>query len=92
MNDVLVAALDSARLRLDGTAVLVSADWLAGLDALLADVEAAEEYRDKAAALRAGRRRAGITPQDGRVVHHIDGDPRNNDLSNLRIIDPKENP
>jgi len=88
MNDVLVAALDSARLRLDGTAVLVSADWLA----LLADVEAAEEYRDKAAALRAGRRRAGITPQDGRVVHHIDGDPRNNDLSNLRIIDPKENP
>ncbi len=27
----------------------------------------------------------------GFVVHHIDGDARNNDPANLEIVDPKEN-
>lgn len=27
----------------------------------------------------------------GLVVHHIDGDPSNNDPANLQIIDPRDN-
>jgi prevent-host-death family protein len=42
-------------------------------------------------AIREGRRRLGLLPGDPRVAHHIDGNPRNNDPANLRIMDPKEN-
>lgn len=91
MNAILVAALDSARMRLDGTAVTVSAEWLTAVDELLAELEAAAQFQDRTAALGTGRRRAGLTPQDKRAVRHIDGNPRNNDLANLEIIDPKEN-
>lgn len=72
-------------------AVVVGYDWLRGVAALIEDVTALEEYRERTAAIRGGRRSAGLLPQDERVVHHIDGDPHNNDLPNLRIIDPKEN-
>jgi hypothetical protein len=27
-----------------------------------------------------------------KVVHHLDGDPSNNDLANLALMDPKEHP
>jgi hypothetical protein len=26
-----------------------------------------------------------------KAIHHIDGDPRNNDLENLRVVDTKRN-
>jgi hypothetical protein len=56
MNAVLVAALDSARMRLDGEAVLVPAEWLESVNALTAELEALDAYRDRMAALRQGRR------------------------------------
>jgi hypothetical protein len=31
-----------------------------------------------------------IEPQDTREVQHLDGDPRNNELSNLALTEPKE--
>ena len=72
-------------------AVLVSSDWYAAVMALLAELEALTEYRYRSIALRSGRRAAGLAPQDRRVVHHIDGDPYNNDPANLRIMNPEEN-
>jgi prevent-host-death family protein len=74
-------------------AVVVSSDWLANVAALLDDLEAVAEYSHWSLALRsgAGRRIAGLAPQDRRVVHHIDGDPYNNDPANLRIMNPEEN-
>lgn len=35
--------------------------------------------------------RAAIGAKKGQVVDHLDGDPRNNAIANLRIVDPKEN-
>lgn len=72
-------------------AAVVGYDWLRGVAALIEDAAALEEYRERATALRVGRRAASLLPQDKRAVHHIDGDPRNNDPSNLQIIDPEEN-
>lgn len=72
-------------------AVVVDSEWYASVFALIEELEALEAYRDRVAALRAGRRVAGLTPLDRRVVHHIDGDPHNNDLSNLQITEPREN-
>jgi prevent-host-death family protein len=74
-------------------AVVVSSDWLANVAALLDDLEAVAEYSHWSVALRsgAGRRAVGLAPQDRRVVHHIDGDPYNNDPANLRIMNPEEN-
>jgi hypothetical protein len=54
-------------------------------------VAADPEFVARMHALRLGRRAAGLAVQDPRVVDHIDGNPRNNDPSNLRIMDPKEN-
>lgn len=47
------------------------------------------DYYDDRAFQHWARRRLGIKP--GSTVHHIDGDPRNNDPANLRIVNPKEN-
>ena len=46
------------------------------------------DYYDDLAFQRWARRRAGIKP--GSVVDHIDGNPRNFDLDNLRIVNPKD--
>jgi antitoxin (DNA-binding transcriptional repressor) of toxin-antitoxin stability system len=74
-------------------AFVVPPGWYEDVDALLAAIanEALGRWRLHAAALREGRQAAGLKAQDPRVVHHIDGDPRNNNPSNLRIVDPKEN-
>jgi prevent-host-death family protein len=72
-------------------AVVVPVEWYDAVTALVADLEAYEAWRNRAVALRRGRRAAGLPAQDPRVVHHIDGDPANNDLENLRIVDPREN-
>lgn len=72
-------------------AVVVGYDWLVAVASLIEDAARLEEYRERAAALRAGRRIAGLYPPDKRVVHHIDGNPRNNDPSNLQIVNPEEN-
>lgn len=61
------------------------------LAALLVDIEAYGEHLDAVIARRRARRAAGLLPGDRRVVHHIDGDPANNDLDNLRVVDPREN-
>ena len=42
------------------------------------------DYYDDTAFQRWARRRAGIKP--GSVVHHIDGNARNNDPENLVIV------
>lgn len=77
------------------TGVIVPQDWYERVDALLAVMEqdeaALEAFREMAGALREGRRAAGLAPQDPRVVHHLDGNPRNNDRANLVVMDPKEN-
>lgn len=69
-------------------AVVVNVEWYARH---LDDEAALAEWRTFMASLRGGRRAAGLAPQDRRVVHHIDGDPYNNDPANLRIVDPEEN-
>lgn len=61
------------------------------IDQALEDMDAGQEWQSVMAALREARRKAGLAPQDPRVVDHIDGNPRNNDPANLRIMDPKEN-
>lgn len=61
------------------------------IDQALEDMDAGLEWQSVMAALREARRKAGLAPQDPRVVDHIDGNPRNNDPANLRIMDPKEN-
>jgi phage-related tail fiber protein len=38
------------------------------------------------AAKRATRHRAGL-PMHNKALHHLDGDPMNNDLANLSIVD-----
>lgn len=68
--------------------VVVPHEWYEGVAALLDDLEAYEAWRERAGALRRARRAAGLAPGDRRVVHHIDGDPRNNDPANLEVIDP----
>jgi len=72
------------------TAVIVGAGWVDEVMTLLDELAEVEEYRDRSAALRKGRRAAGLARQDPRWVDHIDGNPRNNDPANLRIVDPKE--
>ena len=72
------------------TAIVVPPGWYEAVNALLADLEALAEWQERAAALREGRLVAGLKRQDPRVVHHIDGDARNNDPANLRLVDPKE--
>jgi prevent-host-death family protein len=72
-------------------AAVVGYEWLLGVGILIEDAMALEEYRDRAISLRVGRRAASLLPQDNRVVHHKDGDPNNNDLANLEIINPAEN-
>lgn len=56
-------------------------------------VVVASEWRDRAHAaqdeLTAVTRNRGYLR--GLAVHHIDGDPLNNDPGNLRIVDPKAN-
>lgn len=71
-------------------AVMVPGDWYEDIDALLADLAALAEYRERAEALRRGREAAGLGPGYDRVVHHVDGNPYNNDPANLRVVDPKE--
>lgn len=80
------------------TGVIVPIGWhsaavaaFALIDQALEDMDAGLEWQSVMAALREARRKAGLAPQDPRVVDHIDGNPRNNDPSNLRIMDPKEN-
>lgn len=72
-------------------AVVVGYDWHTGISALMEDVFALGEYRERFAGLRDGRWSAGLPSQDPRAISHIDGDPRNNDPANLEIIDPEEN-
>ena len=75
--------------------VVISADWYTAVTEFIArsedEMRAFMEWQEHAVALRKARRVLGLLPQDRRVVHHIDGDPRNNDPANLRIIDPREN-
>lgn len=70
--------------------VIVPVGWHDAVESLLADLEALAAWHDRAAALRAGRRAIGLRPRDPFCVHHIDGDPRNNDPANLKIVDPGE--
>ena len=55
----------------------------------LDDILKALDYYDTLAFQHWARRKLRIKP--GSVVHHIDGNARNFDLDNLRIVDPKEN-
>jgi prevent-host-death family protein len=91
--------IDRARLADDPTpitrhgktaAVVVGSDWYATVIDLLDELEALDEYRDRMAALRSGRRVAGLGPRDDRVVHHIDGNPRNNYPANLEIKESRK--
>lgn len=43
-----------------------------------------------AASIGAARQAVGL-PMAGKALHHLDGDPLNNDLSNLRVVDIREN-
>lgn len=72
-------------------AVIVPPGWYEEIDGLLADLEALSRWRLRAVALREGRRAVGLSPQDPRVVHHLDGDPTSNDPANLRIVEPEGN-
>ena len=64
-------------------AVIVSADWLSAALEYIEHAAEQQEAREKWLALRkallGGRRAAGLAITDPRVVHHIDGDPLNND-------------
>lgn len=54
--------------------------------AMLEEAAALAAYDRRMAALLRGRRVMGRG-----IVHHIDGNPYNNDPANLRVVDPKEN-
>lgn len=45
-------------------------------------------HTEQMASLRAARRRMGADPRQH--VHHLDGDPRNNDLDNLIVVQPED--
>lgn len=47
-----------------------------------------QSWRELADSLRTGREVAGAEP--GSYVHHLDGDPRNNDLGNLIVVQPED--
>ena len=49
------------------------------------------EFSERVSAIRQGRRVAGLSRRDPRTVEHVDGDVTNNDISNIRLADPKEN-
>ena len=57
----------------------------------MATQEALAAHYERMASLRAARRAAGIPPGYERVVDHIDGDPYNNDLDNLKVVDLRDN-
>ena len=52
------------------------------------DLLALEEHYEKMAALRHARRIPDVGV--GSYVHHVDGDPFNNDPSNLVIVQPEK--
>jgi hypothetical protein len=55
------------------------------------EVEAAlDAHYERMAALRRARQQTAVPP--GSVVHHLDGDPYNNDPANLEIRDMEERP
>lgn len=76
-------------------AVIVSAWWYGSVAAFIRreyeEMEAYNAWQERDAAMRKARRAARLRPGDKRTVHHIDGNPRNNDPSNLQIVDPEEN-
>lgn len=71
-------------------AVVVGSGWYADIAELMETLEVPDVYRGRIAVLRTGRRAAGLSPDDRRIVHHIDGNPRNNDPSNLELRDPED--
>lgn len=102
MRDILTAVERGQHVELKKyatpTGVIVPQEWyermlgLLGIIDQIADVEMTDEaWRVIAHALLDARRARGLHPQDPRVVHHLDGDPTNNDVANLVVMDPKEN-
>lgn len=75
--------------------VVVPPEWYGAVLGFIARTEdelrAFGEWQERTLAVRSARRTVGLYSRDRRVVHHVDGNPLNNDPADLEIREPDAN-